>query len=197
MEIELAVEILDKLGVFWEDLIYNKTTKITYGDLILAILINRNLKDSANALNSSERTLRRVVSSGLFNKLGIIENKGIPWKIVLLNFINKKQCNSCNVYKSLADFYKDGKYLDHECRTCALPRIRIKSSKYRADKLNRTPEWSNIDEISNIYRNCPVGMQVDHIIPLKGTLVSGLHVPSNLQYLSIKENLLKSNKYSD
>lgn len=69
------------------------------------------------------------------------------------------------------------------------------SSKYRAYKLQRIPKWADKEKLSSIYRNCPLGYHVDHIIPLKGKLVSGLHVPENLQYLLATDNLKKSNKY--
>lgn len=49
-------------------------------------------------------------------------------------------------------------------------------------------------EILEIYKNCPDGYQVDHIIPLMGKDFSGLHVPWNLQYLTIEENQKKGNR---
>lgn len=69
------------------------------------------------------------------------------------------------------------------------------NSKRRARKLQATPKWANLLKIKEIYRDRPKGMQVDHIIPLKGKLVCGLHVEYNLQYLTPEQNKKKANKY--
>jgi len=65
----------------------------------------------------------------------------------------------------------------------------------RAKKLQATPKWANLSIIKNIYKNCPKGYQVDHIIPLQGKNVCGLHVETNLQYLTSSENSKKGNKF--
>lgn len=66
-------------------------------------------------------------------------------------------------------------------------------NKRRAKKLKATPIWANLEKIREIYLNCPKGYEVDHIYPLQGKLVSGLHVEANLQYLTVNENRVKSN----
>lgn len=74
--------------------------------------------------------------------------------------------------------------------------IRNANSKaYRVRKIQRLPKWANLNTIKNIYKNCPEGMVVDHIIPLQGENVCGLHVENNLQYLTISENTQKGNKF--
>ncbi len=73
------------------------------------------------------------------------------------------------------------------------PRDRARNAKRRIEKAQRIPLGANMNKINEIYKNCPVGHHVDHIIPLKGKEVSGLHVENNLQYLPILDNLYKSN----
>jgi len=74
-----------------------------------------------------------------------------------------------------------------------------------AAKMRRTPKWLTEDDkwmIEEIYRLASlrtkmfgVKWHVDHIIPLRGKIVSGLHVPSNLQVIPGKENNMKYNHY--
>lgn len=65
----------------------------------------------------------------------------------------------------------------------------------RAARKRRTPQWADLEAIREFYRRCPAGYQVDHVIPLQGTVVSGLHVENNLQYLTASDNSKKKNKF--
>lgn len=60
-----------------------------------------------------------------------------------------------------------------------------------------TPTWVDMAAIRGIYHACPQDMSVDHIVPINGENVCGLHVPWNLQYLTPSKNSTKSNKWSD
>lgn len=70
-----------------------------------------------------------------------------------------------------------------------------KSNRYRARKLKAMPNWINPEELRSFYTEASKQkLHVDHIVPLKGENVCGLHVPWNLQAISAKENLEKKNK---
>ena len=65
-----------------------------------------------------------------------------------------------------------------------------------------TPPWLTAEdkkEIKAIYRQArsygPGVMHVDHIIPLRGKLICGLHVPGNLQILPRLKNIRKGNRH--
>jgi hypothetical protein len=77
------------------------------------------------------------------------------------------------------------------------PKKNARTALYKARKKRATPPWlsqQQIDEIQRIYENCPAGYEVDHIVPLRGKKVSGLHVPWNLQYLTAEDNNKKGNR---
>ena len=71
----------------------------------------------------------------------------------------------------------------------------VRNAQYSKRLTERTPAWANKEKILKIYTNCPKGHHVDHIIPLNGKTVSGLHVEGNLQYLTKENNLRKNNKF--
>lgn len=68
------------------------------------------------------------------------------------------------------------------------------STLYKKVVKQRTPKWADIEAIKEFYKRCPLGYHVDHIYPLRGDLMSGLHVMENLQYLPAIENLRKNKK---
>jgi hypothetical protein len=77
-------------------------------------------------------------------------------------------------------------------------------AKRRADKIQRTPAWMTKEQlaaIDKLYKQAAwltritgVRWHVDHIVPLKGKNVSGLHIPDNLQVIPAWENIKKGNK---
>lgn len=77
----------------------------------------------------------------------------------------------------------------------------VKFARYRATKLNATPPWVNLGAIESVYaeaakktRETGIVHHVDHIVPLRGKTVCGLHVPWNLQVLPATENARKANR---
>lgn len=92
--------------------------------------------------------------------------------------------NRETVYKQTSDYVKKHPWIN-----------RNNASKRRAARLKRTPAWADLRAIKDFYRSCPEDRVVDHVIPLQGKTVSGLHVHYNLQYLSDSENSRKHNKY--
>jgi hypothetical protein len=74
-------------------------------------------------------------------------------------------------------------------------------SARRAGLKTATVAFADRKEIKKIYQECAVitkntGIrhEVDHIVPLNGKYVSGLHVHWNLQIIPATENRYKSNK---
>lgn len=76
------------------------------------------------------------------------------------------------------------------------------ASFYRASKLKATPKWADQTKIQLVYteaynKSNELGVLyvVDHVVPLNGRLVCGLHVDYNLQVITHTENCSKSNKH--
>ena len=78
------------------------------------------------------------------------------------------------------------------------------TAKRRTAKMHRTPAWLPSDDlwlIEQAYELAALrtkmfgfSWHVDHVIPLQGKTVSGLHVPTNLQVIPWLDNVKKANK---
>jgi hypothetical protein len=75
------------------------------------------------------------------------------------------------------------------------------TAKRRATQLQQTPKWADLRKIEQFYieaarltKETGIQHHVDHIMPLRGKFVSGLHVHQNLQILTASENCSKSNR---
>jgi len=88
---------------------------------------------------------------------------------------------------------------------------RASEAKRLAAKDERTVRWSDNLAIKAVYKTCAwlnkatsgftgkgeyQSWHVDHIIPLRGDNVSGLHVENNLAVLTAKANMQKSNSFA-
>jgi hypothetical protein len=133
-----------------------------------------------------------------------------------------KKCSSCQQELSLSlSFHKDRSRkdgYDNKCKPCTIAKNKkwgqenkgLVNAKARLKEIrkmsgNKVPHWlteSDFLAIKCIYQvaamrnaNSDIRWSVDHIIPLNGKTVCGLHVPSNLQVIPLKENRAKWNHY--
>jgi len=105
-----------------------------------------------------------------------------------------REANKEKVAASKLKYAQENKYI-----------INAAVARRKAAKLERTPGW--LTEFDKLKIKCLYSIaamlthenkepwHVDHIIPLQGKLVSGLHAPSNMQVLRGIENVSKKNTF--
>lgn len=84
-------------------------------------------------------------------------------------------------------------------------KVRADTVKRRTAKMQRTPAWLTEDDfwlMEQAYELAALRTEmfgfawhVDHVLPLQGKYVSGLHTPYNLQVIPASENIRKANKH--
>lgn len=79
-----------------------------------------------------------------------------------------------------------------------------RSKLYRRKVRQATPPWADKVKIRAIYKEAKVMTRatglvhsVDHIIPLRGEFVWGLHVETNLRVVLHEDNMKKGNTYAE
>ena len=127
--------------------------------------------------------------------------------------VKKAQYREANRDKLLRDKQQD--YAKNRDRYLADKKVYRQENKGAIRALNaarkhvvklRTPVWLSEDDfwlIKEAYKLAArrteiFGFQwdVDHIVPLQGTTVSGMHVPWNLQVIPATDNIRKKNKFA-
>ena len=115
----------------------------------------------------------------------------------------RPNCKTCHVATVMESQRRHGR------KICPVKKAAIKHRHYVRNKKTyllaatqrkahikrATPPWADAEKIRFFYECCPEGYHVDHIIPLRGKRISGLHVETNLQWLPAADNLLKGNSH--
>ena len=103
----------------------------------------------------------------------------------------------------MAEYYKTNSHLWTGYRRQNLARDSERSMRRWAKKVSATPIWANEGKIMEVYelakefRDAGFDVHVDHIVPLQGKLVSGLHVEQNLRVCLAGVNRAKGNRYME
>lgn len=102
--------------------------------------------------------------------------------------------------KSEASKVRKREYEKNRAKNCRALKAQY-SSKYRASLVGATPSWADTERIMSVYYAAEIlttcletPFEVDHVVPLKGKTVSGLHVHWNLRIITKTQNCQKSNK---
>lgn len=146
----------------------------------------RNIKKKSKRCKQCGKDMRKVSNYCSVSCKDAFWRENNYEKYYAVNRKWKDANHSVRLIKSRKAYHKNpGKYID-------------KSVAYRLQKERAMPVWLSEEQrnkIKAIYESCPKEYHVDHIVPLRGRNVCGLHVPWNLQHLPKIENLKKSNQY--
>lgn len=183
----------NSLPIIWKKKHGSSPELLTKAVINTLLSVNTSV-EAAKILGIGEQTINRTLTKHLRPIFGSLNGGNETWKYVLLKSVQYKQCHNCGEIKPYSKFGTDKHTPDGKFKKCRYCRSFDNASLYQARKL-RIPSWyaQEKDKIAQFYDNCPDGYHVDHIIPLQGTNVSGLHTLNNLQYLKATDNILKGN----
>lgn len=200
--IELLLEICDISG-------YTPHTKNIANPIPIREIIEASVRGSV-IQNLQHKYSKQKISTAIkytFPDRDSTKNTAIPK--FLLAKAELSHCKKCGMVKPFEEFYRCSiRGIFAQCKECSKTsrilsyekdpqkEIQANTTRKRSRDKYQTPKWADLSKITEFYSNRVEGYHVDHIYPLNGKYVSGLHVIDNLQYLTIEENLKKSNRYT-
>jgi hypothetical protein len=147
---------------------------------------------------------RRDLNSA-YAKQWYLENKDRKLHLGRLWYLDNKEYKDAQNRQWRKENPEKVRQLTKLYRMVNVDKFKVYSAKYRAKKLQATPFWLNdvqIEDVLDFYTAARMFQlytgneyHVDHIVPLQGETVCGLHVPWNLQLLPWNENISKGNRY--
>ena len=141
-----------------------------------------------NSKNKREYEKQRYIDNR-DHILSNVKTRYIEKKDMILEYLQKWRDSNKDKTR---EYRKENKHL--YAHHAALRRKKVRQA---------TPPWADLEQIKEIYRLAAVKTstegvkyEVDHIIPISSSMISGLHWEGNLQIITKEENNKKSNTLS-
>jgi len=141
-----------------------------------------------------------ILPIGCFGRLQKKKDDSYYYRRYCKECSKKRNTKNLEYYRQAGKLYRERLKLTNpthykEYRLKNKSKVQALRNAYKKRIKLAMPCWADKNKIKLVYEEAQLlGLSVDHIIPLKGKTVCGLHVHNNLQLLSKSENSAKGNK---
>lgn len=158
--------------------------------------------------SSVEDKIKKIINYQytLVNRHGNVVKATLPSKVARHKRQKQKALDVCQFILDNFETIQRNKRSNYVKRWCRKnpDKVNNKSKVSGKKRKLRVPKWLTKEQIAYMdavhmeakaLRKGGLNVHVDHIIPLCGDNISGLHVPENLEIVPASDNLLKNNSW--